>query len=71
MRLLFELSGENDIAVQEILSVLKGESIDHAYLDSLPAVYEDEHVRHVRLDSELLIKIDGKTNRGVVMKPST
>jgi len=42
---------------------------DTAYLDSLEAVYEDERVRHVRFPSELDILIDGKTHRGVVLKP--
>ncbi len=44
---------------------------DPAFLDGLPAVYEDEFIRHVRFESELVILIDGKTHRGAVMKPST
>ncbi len=42
---------------------------DPEYLDSLPAVYEDEHIRHVRFPRELTVCIDGKTNRGAVLKP--
>ncbi len=42
---------------------------DPSFLDGLPAVYEDEFIRHVRFESELVILIDGKTNRGAVMKP--
>jgi hypothetical protein len=42
---------------------------DTAYLDSLDAVYEDEHVRHVRFDRPLEILIDGRTHRGAVRKP--
>ncbi|MBN1131727.1 MAG: response regulator [Bacteroidales bacterium] len=42
---------------------------NHGYLDRLPACSEDHFVRHVRFDSELIIKIDGKSNRGVILKP--
>ncbi len=41
---------------------------DPGYLDALPAVYEDEYIRHVRFPEELVVRIDGKTNRGAVMK---
>lgn len=39
------------------------------FMDSFPAQYESELVRHVRFDKELLIKIDGRTNKGVILKP--
>jgi hypothetical protein len=42
---------------------------DVGYLDSFPALYEDELIRHVRFDSPVTIIIDGKNNKGVVMKP--
>ncbi len=42
---------------------------DVDFLDSLPAVYEDELVRHVRFEKPLIIKIDGKKNVGIVSKP--
>ena len=44
-------------------------SYDTAFLDKLDAVYEDDHVRHVRFNEPLEILIDGKTHRGAVMKP--
>ena len=44
-------------------------SYDTAYLDGLEAVYEDAYVRHVCFDAALQILIDGRTHRGVVMKP--
>jgi hypothetical protein len=44
---------------------------DTAFLDSLPAVYEDKYLRHVRFDHDLVVRIDGKTNRGVVMFPGS
>jgi len=42
---------------------------DLEFLDSQPAVYENETLRHVRFKKALTIKIDGKKNLGVVMKP--
>lgn len=42
---------------------------DVSWLDSQPAVYEDEFIRHVRSDVEMIIKMDGKRSYGVVMKP--
>ncbi len=42
---------------------------DLEYLASQPAAYEDDFIRHVRFDQPLVVKIDGKKNRGVVMKP--
>ncbi len=42
---------------------------DVSYLDSLEAVYEDEFVRHVRFKKELVIKIDGRNDKAVILKP--
>ncbi len=42
---------------------------DQEYLDSLPAVEETAYLRHVHFDVPLLVKMDGRKNRGVVMKP--
>ncbi len=44
---------------------------DTEFLDRLPAVYEDELIRHVHFGEELEIRIDGRTNRGAVLKPET
>ncbi len=41
---------------------------DLKYLKSIPAVYEDDTVRHVRFTQPVVIKIDGKNNRGVIYK---
>jgi len=38
-------------------------------LGSQPAIFEDEHVRHVRFSKPLVIKIDGKKKIGAVYKP--
>ena len=45
-------------------------SFDLDFLNAIPAVYEDQYIRHVRFDDPLKIMIDGKTNTGVVMKPT-
>ena len=38
-------------------------------LDSMPAIEETEHVRHVRFDSPLKVMMDGKKQEGVVLLP--
>lgn len=42
---------------------------DIDFLDSQNAVFENEYVRHVRFNTSVVIKIDGKKNLGVVNKP--
>jgi hypothetical protein len=44
-------------------------SVDWDWLNGLPAVTESDHVRHVRLEEELRIKVDGRTGRGAVWAP--
>ena len=39
------------------------------YLSKQEAVYEDEFIRHIRFQKPVLIAIDGKKKRGVVLKP--
>jgi len=41
---------------------------DLDYLAKIPAYYEDEHIRHLRFANPLVIKIDGRKNKGLVMK---
>lgn len=48
---------------------IKDGYFDLPLLDSLPAVFENEVVRHVRFDNPLTVMIDGKQNLGVVLKP--
>ena len=45
--------------------------VDWEWLSSLPAVKELGSVRHVRLNKPLLVKMNGKENRGVILKPGT
>lgn len=42
---------------------------DLEYLNSLPALFEDEQIRHIRLENPLLVEIDGRKNLGAVYKP--
>lgn len=52
------------------INPFKGDGwFDEQFLNSLPAVEETEFLRHVRLDSPMVIKMDGKRSLGVVMKP--
>lgn len=44
---------------------------DTAFLDAQPAVYDDGFIRHLRFYSPLNIYIDGKKNKGVILKPET
>ncbi|MDR1340646.1 MAG: phosphoenolpyruvate synthase [Prevotellaceae bacterium] len=41
---------------------------DMDYLSTFPAIYESRHIRHVRLPSPAVIKIDGKLGIGIVLK---
>lgn len=42
---------------------------DTAFLDAQPTAYESEYVRHVRFARPMTIKVDGRKNLGVVLKP--
>jgi hypothetical protein len=46
-----------------------GRSIDWGWLDNQPSVAETDHVRHVRLEQPLKIKVDGRSGRGAVWHP--
>ncbi|MBB4035173.1 CheY-like chemotaxis protein [Dysgonomonas hofstadii] len=49
---------------------VSGEGLfDEDYLNSQPAITETEYVRHVRFEKPIVIKINGKTNTGIVLKP--
>lgn len=45
-------------------------SYDVEFLNGIKSKYEDEHLRHIGFDLPLEIMIDGKTHRGVIMKPN-
>ncbi|MDE6715859.1 MAG: phosphoenolpyruvate synthase, partial [Muribaculaceae bacterium] len=42
---------------------------DEQYLDNLPAAYESEFVRIVDFTSPLVVAINGRSGKGIVMKP--
>jgi len=42
---------------------------DLGFLNGVEPVYEDEFLRHLRFDKPLIAKIDGRKNRGVILKP--
>jgi CheY-like chemotaxis protein len=42
---------------------------DVDYLNNLNFSYENEHIRHIRFEKPLEIMVDGKTHKGVIMKP--
>ena len=48
---------------------LKEGTYDTEFLNAQPAIYESEFVRHVRFEKPIVIKVDGRKNKGVVMKP--
>jgi hypothetical protein len=43
--------------------------IDWEWLGKQRAAEEGAHVRHLKFDEPVLIKMDGKNNRGVIFKP--
>ncbi len=43
---------------------------DVDYLNSLEGIYEGNYIRHVRFPDPLEIMIDGKSHKGVILKPS-
>lgn len=52
-----------------INSYLKdGGTFDESYLNSQPALYESDAIRHVRFSNPLVIKINGKKKYGIVLK---
>ncbi len=42
---------------------------DVDFLNSMAVVYEDDYIRHVKFPDPLEIMIDGKTHKGVILKP--
>ena len=44
-------------------------SYDLEFLNAQPAVYESDYLRHVRFEKPIVVKVDGRKNKGVVMKP--
>lgn len=56
------------------LTVNAGEGIsriDWKWLDAQPAVEEGKFIRHVRVEEGLQVLIDGRSRKGVILKPGT
>ncbi|MFA7137599.1 MAG: PEP/pyruvate-binding domain-containing protein [Bacteroidales bacterium] len=47
---------------------IKDGTYDLEYLNKMPAVYEDQYLRHVQFKTPIVVKIDGKRNLGVILK---
>ncbi len=47
----------------------KDEKIDWEWLQSVPAAWEGDYIRHLRLEHPLPIYMDGHTGKGLVLKP--
>jgi hypothetical protein len=43
--------------------------IDWEWLAAQPAVHESESIRHVRTTSPLAVRVDGRSGRGVILRP--
>jgi hypothetical protein len=53
------------------LSLPCGAEIDWPWLGAQPTVARTAHVRHVRCPRPLRLRVDGRSRRGVVLKPET
>ena len=52
------------------INAYKDEGVyDQEYLNSLPAIEETQYLRRIHFEDPLVIKMDGKRNLGVVMRP--
>ena len=45
-------------------------SYDLEFLNAQPAEFESEYIRHVHFEHPIVVKVDGRKNKGVVMKPN-
>jgi len=48
---------------------IKDGFFDIAYLNELPALHEDDLIRHVHFDDPIHVVINGRSNSGIVLKP--
>ena len=48
---------------------MMGHHSGEAFLNNLPAEHETQYLRHVHFDQPLVVKMDGKKNKGAVMLP--
>ena len=43
--------------------------LDWTWLDAQPHLTDQAHVRHLRLDQPVLVKLNGRAGEGVILKP--
>jgi CheY-like chemotaxis protein len=43
--------------------------VDFNFLDQQPAIHETQFIKHVRFNCPIIIKMDGRKNRGVILHP--
>ncbi len=52
------------------INPIKGEgTFNVSYLDSMPALFDSEYIRHVRADSPFDVRIDGRSGKGIISLP--
>jgi hypothetical protein len=44
-------------------------TFDTEFLKGQPAVYESEFIRHIHFENPMIMKVDGRKNKGVLLKP--
>ena len=49
----------------------KEDFIDWKWLNAQNAIYESTFIRHIQLKVPITIRINGKTGKGVIIKPNT
>jgi len=47
-----------------------GGFVDWEWLAAQPVASETEHLRHIRLEEPIEIRLDGRTRRGMILKPA-
>jgi Phosphoenolpyruvate synthase/pyruvate phosphate dikinase len=57
------------VAYFTINPYLKEGTYDTEFLNAQPAVYESEYIRHIRFEKPMVMKVDGRKNKGIVLKP--
>lgn len=57
------------VAYFTINPFLKDGSYDTEFLNSQIAINETNYIRHVRFNKPMIIKVDGRKSKGVIMKP--
>ena len=57
------------VAYFTINPYLKDGTYDTGFLNAQPAAFESDFIRHIRFEKPIVMKVDGRKNKGVVLKP--